>query len=56
MFAIDSLLLSFVEWSYLNTDMSTSLKHRKKMKAEPSRLIPRKLIENLLELSIVIKS
>jgi len=30
-----------------------SLKHRKKKKAEPNRLIPLKPIENLLELSIV---
>jgi len=28
-------------------ESSASLNHRKKMKAEPNRLIPRKLIENL---------
>jgi len=39
------LLLSPVELSYLKQLCATS-NHRKKMKAEPTRLIPRKPIEN----------
>jgi len=46
-FVIHSLLISPVEWSYW-MQICASLNHRKKMKAEPNRLIPLKPIENLL--------
>ena len=42
---IDSLFISPAEWSFLN--MCASLNHRKKMKAEPNRLIPLKPTKNL---------
>jgi len=52
---IDYLLVSPVEWSHLNTDMR-KFNLRKKIKANPSQLIPRKPTENLvLELIFVVK-
>ena len=36
-----------MEPSYLNILICASLNHRKKKKAEPCRLIPRKLVGNL---------
>ena len=47
---IKFLLISHVESSYLNK-IQVSLNHCKKMKAEPSRLIPQKLTN--LELNVV---
>ena len=48
---IDSLLTAIVESTYLNRDMC-SLNHRKKTKADGSRLIPRKHTDTLVLLSV----
>jgi len=51
---IDSFLTPIVESTCLNVDMC-NLNKRKKMKAEPNRLIPRKFTENLELLIVVVE-
>jgi len=54
--AVDSLLVSPAKRSYAKIEMCTSLYHGKKMKADPSRLIPRKPTENLELLFVQVRA